>query len=273
MLKKDKPKEVEKIKELINKYSVIGILNMYKLPAKQLQEIRNSLKGTAVIKVSKKTILNKALNGSKASALEEKITGQPALLFTNENPFRLFRILKENRIPAGAKLGDIAPNDIVIPKGPTGIVPGPAISTLQKVGLKTTVDKGKIAVAMDKVVVKAGEKVNEDAVNALNLLKIEPMEIGLDLVSAWENDVIYGKDLLDVDIEDYVNNIKKSVTEMTNLSLNTGYLVESTAILAIQKAFTEAKTLAIEANIIDSNIIDSILIKAINEAKALEKML
>jgi large subunit ribosomal protein L10 len=274
MLRGEKPKLVEDLKRLINTYSVIGLLNMHSLPAKQLQQIKTDLKGVATIKMSKKSLIKKALEGSEKNVkvLEEKIVGEPAMIFSNEDPFRLFKILKENRSSAPARLGDVAPHDIIIPKGPTGIPPGPAISTLQKVGLKTTVDKGKIAVAADRVVVKEGEVVKEDAVNALNLLKIEPMEIGLDLISAWQDEKIYNKSVLDIDTDEYINNIGLAVQQMINISLNTGYLVPETAKMALQKAFIEAKELAIAANILDKDVIGELLLKAVSEARALDAL-
>ena len=274
MLRKEKPKEVEKLKGLIDSYSVVGLLNMHSLPAKQLQKIKNDLKGIAIIKMDKKSLIRKALEKSEKNvkSLEEKIGGVPAMIFSNEDPFRLFKILKENRSSAPARLGNIAPYDIIIPKGSTGLPPGPAISTLQKIGLKTTVDKGKIAVADDKVVVKTGEGIKEDVVNALNLLRIEPMEIGLDLVAAWQDEKIYDKSVLDIDIDEYLNNISLAIQQMINLSLNTGYIIPETARTALQKAFIEAKELAIAADILDNNIIDKLLLKAVSEAKELSTL-
>ncbi len=45
MLKTEKPIQVQKMRELTVSYKVIGILNMHKLPAKQLQQMRESLGG------------------------------------------------------------------------------------------------------------------------------------------------------------------------------------------------------------------------------------
>ena len=203
MKKEDKPKYVEQLTGMINEYSVIGVLNMHKMPARALQQMRESMRGTTVIKSGKKGLITKALNSSKKSnikSLQEKLAGEAALLLTNENPFRLFRLIKENRTPAAAKPGDIAAKDITIPKGSTNLPPGPSISTLQKVGLKTSVQGGKIAVMADKVVCKAGEKITQDLADVLALLKIEPMEIGLDLAYVWEDGTIYGKQVLDVSV-------------------------------------------------------------------------
>ena len=85
--------------------------------------------------MSKKNLILRALDKTdkKMDELKEKIEKETALILTNENPFRIFKIIKENRAPAAAKVGQVATKDITIQKGPTPIAPGPAISTLQKV--------------------------------------------------------------------------------------------------------------------------------------------
>ena len=272
MLKQQKPKYVDDLTRMIESYSVVGVLNMHKLPSRALQQMRESMRGTTVIKMGKKGLIKRAIETSKKKnikSLEEKLTGVPALLLTNENPFKLFKLLKENRTPASAKPGDIATKDITIQKGATNLPPGPSISTLQKVGLKTSVQAGKIAVMQDKVVCKMGEKITQDLVDVLSLLKIEPMEIGLDLTFVWEDGTVYGKSVLDVSAEDYINEMTRCVTYAVNLSVNTVYPTKLTAPIIIQKAFAEARTLALERDIIEKDFIDQVLAKAERVAKLL----
>ena len=272
MLKEEKPKRVEELASMMDTYSAIGVLNMHKMPARALQQMRESMRGKTVIKMNKKSLIKKAMEKSKKKnmkVLEEKMTGVPALLMTNENPFKLFRLLKENRTPAAAKVGDIATKNITIQKGATPLAPGPSISTLQKVGLKTSVQSGKIHVMADKVVCKEGEKITTELADVLSLLKIEPMEIGLDLTCVLEDGTIYGKDVLDVSVEDYVKNLIRCVTQAVNLSVNTGYPTKLTAPIMIQKAFMEAKTLASERDIIEKEFIQDLLAKAERATKVL----
>lgn len=270
VLKTEKPKMVEDLKKLIQSYKVIGILDMHKIPTKQAQKMRERLRGIATFKMARKSLLKRALQATKPE-LADKLTGVPALILSNENPFRLYKILRENRIPAAAKINDVATKDIIIPKGPTPIPPGPAISGLQKIGLKTGVQQGKITVMQDKVAVKAGGSISADVVNVLNLLKMETMEIGLELVTALEGKTVYNKNILDIDTESYVNSMLLAVQQATNLSLNSGYLIPETALMAIQKAYLEAKTLCTEANIIEKGFVDSMLSKADMQARVLQK--
>jgi len=243
---------------------------MHKLPTRQTQKMRERLRGIAIFKMARKSMLKKALESTKPE-LAKKLSGVPALILSNENSFKLYRTLKENRVPAAAKANDIAVKEIVIPKGPTPLPPGPAISGLQKVGLKTGVQGGKIAVLQDKVIAKPGDLINGDMVNVLNLLKMETMEIGLQLTVVIEDGTLYDKAILDIDPQTYINNIMLSVQQAINLSLNIGYIIPETAGIAIQKAYIEAKALAMEANILEKDFVDSVIAKAEMQAKALQK--
>ncbi len=271
MVREEKMQEVQKLKELISEYPVIGVISTHKLPARQLQSIRHKI--DAKIKMSKKSFFVRALEGSDRKGLdklEQCLSGSNALLFSRENPFKLFKTLKENRSPASAKAGDIATKDIMIQKGSTGLPPGPAISVLQKIGLKASVQGGKIAVLQDKVVCKTGEKISPDVAAVLSLLKIEPLDIGLNMTNAYEDGLIYDKSVLDINTEEYINELQRCATHAVNLSINRGYPTKFTIEMMIQKAFMETKSLCIETNILEKDFIDEVLLKAIRQAKSLE---
>jgi len=262
MLKKDKPKEVEKLVELIKNYSVIGMLNLHNMPARQLQKIKQVLGEKAKIRVSKKSLIKRVLEKIGKKGLEDKIINEPGLILTDMNPFKLYMFLEKNKSPAPAKEGNIAPNDIIVKKGTTDLPAGPAITTLQKVGIKTKVDAGKISVLSDCVVCKKGQAITADMVNVFNLLKMEPMEIGLDMVSALDSGVIYDKAILAVDEKDYTNKITAAVQDMFNLSVNIFYLTDLTTEPIIQKAFLEMKNLGTECWIVEQEVMDDLIIKA-----------
>ncbi len=273
MLKSEKPGEVEKITKMLNEYNVIAVLDMHKIPGRQLQNIRDNMRGKVVIKMSKKGIFLRAVDGcdkKNIASLKEHITREPALILTNENPFKLFKMIKQNRAKSKARVSDVVKTDITIQKGPTDLPPGPAISTLQKAGLKTGVQQGKIAVMQDRVVLKAGEAVTEDIANVFSLLKIEPMEIGLELVVALEDGIVYKKGVLDIDESYYENEILGAVQKAINLSVNAGYPTQLTVDIMIQKAFNEVKNLCVDLDILEKDFVDDIIIKAIRQAKSLE---
>lgn len=248
-IRKEKIEAVEKLAELIKSYSVTGILNLYKTPASALQKIKRELKDKAIIKVTKKSTLLFALDKVGKSKLKEFVKDYPAIMLSNTDPFRLYLFLQKKKTPAFAKPGDIATKDIEVKAGPTDLPPGPAISSLTKVGIPAKVEAGKIAVAKDKVVCKAGEKISLELASALQLLKIQPMEIGLNVIAFEENGIIYTKEQLFIDEEKVLNDIQLAIQNAFNLSINSGYPTKETIAFMLAKAHMQAKALANEVKI------------------------
>ena len=245
----EKIKAVEDLAKLINSYNVVGLLNLYKTPASALQKFKTFLRGKALIKVSKKSILLLALEKSGKGNLKEFIKDYPALILTNQDSFKLYNFLYKKKISAPAKAGDIAIKNIEIKAGPTNLMPGPAISTLTKVKIPAKVEGGKIAVMKDAIVCKTGEKISIDLASALQLLKLEPMETGLNIVVLEENGTVYKSEQLFVDEVKIFNDIVTAMHNAFNLSVNSNYPTKETIGFMIAKAVLNAKKLGEETKI------------------------
>jgi large subunit ribosomal protein L10 len=272
-----KKKEIVKeFTELLDKYSIIGVVNMENLPAKQLQNMRSQLRDKLVMKMTKRTLLNIAIDNCKKNniaALKDQLKGMPALIFTNENPFALFKFIKKNKSKAPIKGGQKAPNDIIVPAGATNFAPGPIIGELGSFRIKTGVEGGKVAIKQDTVVAKEGTVVDAKLAGLLMRLGIEPMEIGLDLVCVFENGEIIPKKVLDIDEEEYTNNMRLAASESFNLAMFIAYPCKETVELLVSKAHAEAKALATEQNILTDETVGLMLGKAELEMKALKTKL
>jgi len=277
MVSERKKSEVKEIKELIEKYSVIGILDLFKMPSRQLQSIRKSLRDKAFIKMSKKRVISLAIKDIKdkknLEGLNELEPNEPAIIFTNMDPFKLFKNLKTSKSPTYAKTNDIAQHDIVVNEGPTSLMAGPAIGELQRVKLPVVVKEGKIHVRENTVVVKKGEKISEVLANVLKKLDIQPMEISINLLGVWENGIIYRQEVLDIDEEEYLQNLKKTYLNALNLSVNVRYFNKESIKILLQKAYQEGKSLGINANILDVGIVEDLVKKTNIQASNLKMML
>ncbi len=242
-----KRNEVEAVRKLINEYKVMGIVNLENLPAFNYMKILYSLKGKILLKYTKKRLIKIAFdeaNDAKLLPLKEKLEGIPALIFTNEDPFRLAQILKKSKSKASAKAGDIAPIDIIISSGPTDFAPGPMIGELGALGIKTKVENGKITIVSEKLLVKSGSEINEKSAAIMSKLKIEPMEIGLNLVLTYQNGEITDRAVLNIDVEEYENNVKIAAGESMSLAVSIGYICSDTINLLIAKAVRQGDSLA-----------------------------
>ena len=268
-----KIKGVKDLAEMLKKYPVIGIADLYKLPANALQKMRVSLRGKAEIKVAKRSIVERAFDiVPEKIVLKEKLGIQPALIFSTENPFRIFKLIQKSKSKASAKSGDIAIDDITVRAGPTDIPPGPAISALSKIKIPAKVEGGKIAVAKDVVVVKKGGVISADLAAALSMLKIQPMEVGMNVPFMLEDSIVYGKDSLTIDEDKVLADLQMGAQRGINLSVNTGFPTKQTIELMISKSYREAKSVGVEAGILDKGVIEDILTKAGRQANALQHL-
>ena len=270
-----KKEKVAELEELTNNNEIIGIVNLADIPAPQLQTMRRTLGDKAILKMSRKNFIKIALANSnkEVEGLADYLEGQPAMVFTEMNPFKLFKILEDSKTEAPAKAGAIAPADIVVPAGDTSFPPGPILGELQQAGIPAKIDKGSIVVQEDATVVKEGEPVPKNVADILTKLEIYPMEVGMDLLAVCEGDTIYTADVLKIDEEETLQTIATAYQNAINLSVNAGIVNSESAPILIQKAATEAMNLAINANILTSETTDNILSKAYAQMLAVASLL
>jgi len=273
MVSEKKKHVLKEVKGYIDQYAVVGIIDMHGLPAKQLFQIKQKLKGRAVIRVVKKRLMFLALDQSKKpniKELREKIGKQPAMLFSDANPFELAGTIAKSVSRAAAKAGDRAPKSIMIPAGPTSLPPGPAIGELQRVKIPVGVEGDKIVVKKDTVVAKEGDVITKEMADALAKLGVEPMEISLNLIAIWDEGTVFGKDLLFIPQEHYVEQIKSAHAGAFNLAMNINYLTADTVPLLLSKAHRQAFSLAMAAGIVTKETVSPLLAKANAQAHVLK---
>ena len=273
-----KKKVIADYVKLMKDYPIVGAVDMENLPTKQLQNMRAQLRGKVVIKVGKMRLMKIALEKAAKDkpGLEKLIPylkGMPGLIFTKDNPFSLYKTLDKNKSTAPAKAGHIAPNDVVVPAGPTNFAPGPVIGQLGAVGIQAGIENGKVAIKKDAVVVKEGEEINAELAGLLTRLGIEPMEIGLALSATFEDGNIFTKDVLAIDETEYINNITTAHRWSFNLAMEAGVLTKETTEMMLTKAFTDSRALAVSQHIMTEHTRELILSKAAQLATGLKAQL
>jgi len=269
-----KKDEVKDIIKLVKEYPIFGVVDLENLPTLQLQRMRLKLKDMLALKMTKKRLIRIALEQIKDKPYMDKVIesmrGMPALIFTKENPFKLYKKLSENKSQAPAKPGQTAPNDIIIPAGPTSFTPGPIISELAQQGIKTQVEDGKLTVTDDVVLVKEGEKITPEQADLLSRFGMEPMEVGLNVVLVYEDGTLYQKSILAVDEKEYLDNVRAASAQSLALAMDIGYMAEDTVKPMLQKAFREMKSIAESADILTDEKAVQMVGQANIEMKAIQ---
>ena len=272
-----KVKEVKEITDLINKYKVVGIANLQKVRAAQMQEFKKNLAQKVYMRVMKNTLIKLAIENCKEKPdlkkLEEHLQGSNVYIFTDEDPFKLALILERGKVKTTAKTGDLAAFDVVVPAGNTGQPPGPIISQLNAVGLPTRIESGSVWINKDTLVVKKGEAINERLASMLSKLGVKPVESGLAMTYVYEDGLIITQEQLKIDLEKTKLDIKRAYADSLALSLSAAYPMEENISILLQIAHTQAYALSMNAEIPTKETIVDLIRKANAEMLSLSSRL
>jgi len=269
-----KKDEIDEIKKNAGKYTLIGLVDMYGIPAAQVQQIRRNLRGKAVIRVTRNTLIEHALGeiGGKVTGLTKFVSGHSAMIFTNDNPFKLFRQLEKTKTKMAAKAGETAPEDIVVEKGPTSFKPGPIVGELQQAGIPAAIEGGKVKIRETKTIVKKGAVISKKVADVMIKLDIKPMDVGLALQAAFYEGDVFEPSVLAIDETAILAQIQLAGQQAFNLSVNAAIPTKETIVPILTKAVREARSLAVEACIYEKDVVDAIIGKAQRESIALKSI-
>ncbi len=257
--------------DLIRKYasenSIIGVVDVEGLPAPQFQRIRASLKKTAKVLIVKKNIIGLVMNELEKTypgikGLTDKMSGVVGLVFTNDNPFTLYKFIKKNKSSAPAKAGQTAPKNIVVPAGPTSFAPGPIIGELGALKIKAGINAGKVEIREDAIVAKEGDVVTPALAGILSRLGIEPMEVGLNIKAIYEDGTLYARDILDVDEDAILNDLKTQAQDCFKLAVGIKYMTPQTVPLFLGEAGRDSLALGVGIEYPAAETIKRLLSKA-----------
>jgi large subunit ribosomal protein L10 len=262
-----KQEVVGELSGLIEKYPVVGIVDISELPARQFQQIRQKLRSEAVIIVSKNTLLRRVLEKSaerdaKLRELAGLVGGQSGLVFSKMNPFRLSKFLRNSRVNAPAKPGSKSPRDIVIPAGETDLPPGPVVGELQRVGIKARIQAGKVVVLEEHHILKIGDVITKETSDVIAKFGIMPLELGLKLRAAFEGGTIFSGSVLDVDDKVVIAQLIESRASAFNLAVNTCYPARETISILLLKSEASAMNLALNSSMLVGPVMPVILARA-----------
>ncbi len=245
-----KKKLVKEIADAMKKNTTIMLASVKGLPSRQFQSIRSSIRDKASIKTFKKSIILRAIESSSIksiSNLKDYVHEDSVVILSDLDAFELSSMLSDKKSPAKAKIGQIANEEIKIEPGPTDIPPGPAISEFGSLGIKVSVEDGKIAIKEPKVIVKKGEPVTEKAAGIMTKLDIKPFTIGFEPIAAYD---------------------LKENKLYTNLKIDKKAVLSS-----LLEKYSRALAFAVSLTYLTNETVKFILAKAASHEKALEKFL
>lgn len=242
-----------KIIQLLDEYPKCFIVGADNVGSKQMQTIRFSLRGKAVVLMGKNTMMRKAIRGHLENnpALEKllpHIRGNVGFVFTKEDLTQVRDMLLENKVPAAARAGAIAPCDVTVPAQNTGLGPEKT-SFFQALGITTKISRGTIEILSDVQLIKTGDKVGASEATLLNMLNISPFSYGLLIQQVYDNGSVYSPEVLDITEDALRLRFLEGVRNIASVCLEIGYPTLASIPHSIINGYKRVLAVAVETDI------------------------
>ncbi|KAK9380487.1 60S ribosomal protein uL10 [Kockiozyma suomiensis] len=217
----------EKLRVLLEEYKSIFIVGVDNVSSQQMHEIRKALRGEGVILMGKNTMVRRAIRGFLSDFPEFErllpyVRGNVGFVFTNSDLKGIREVIVSNKVAAPARAGAVAPKDVWVPAGNTGMEPGKT-SFFQALGVPTKIARGTIEITSDVQVVSANTKVGASEATLLNMLNISPFTYGMVIFQVYDQGQVFTPDILDIEESALLASFSSAVATVTAISLATGY--------------------------------------------------
>ena len=176
-----------------------------------------------------------------------QLRGNTGMIFTNGDLVGIKDILDTHVRGAPAKVGSIAPKDVVVPPGPTGMDPKQT-GFFQALNIATKIVKAQIEITNPVTVITEGDKVTPSQAALLDKLKITPFEYKMHIRSFMEGGKLVDAKVLSITSDDIIERFTQDATNLTKLSLGSGYIISSATPHLIINAFKNLAGAAIASD-------------------------
>ncbi|MDE1871309.1 MAG: 50S ribosomal protein L10 [Candidatus Micrarchaeota archaeon] len=270
LTKTQKVSFVDEHKRMLKSYKVVGIVQLSGVPDRLLQSTKNQLRSEVKFIMGRKTLLKKILESSeKTKKLAGELTGTSAIILSNDDPFELYGKFKSNSLKLSAKPGQTAPEDVNVLAGETSIQPGQTVTDLKSAGIDVQIQKGKVVIAKDKVLVKKGDVIGSKVAKALHTLEILPFKAVMEPTVLFADNMTFSKAVLGISREGTTNEMMVCFRNALGLCLELNIVNAYTISSFITRAYNNALHVGLEAKALDSGIVELLLSSAAVQAAAL----
>lgn len=241
-----------KLEGLLETYNKILMVSVDNVGSHQMQQIRIALRGSAEMLMGKNTMIRKVFSiflkknpGHPIEALMPRVRGNVGFVFTNGDLGQIRETIESNRVPAPARVGAIAPCDVVVPAGPTGCDPGQT-SFFQALQIATKIQKGQIEITNDVLLIKQDDKVGNSEAALLQKLSISPFTYGLVITLVYDNGSMFDPAVLDLTDNDLCAKFMQGVRNVAAISLEIGFPTLASIPHSVANAFKTLVAIAVE---------------------------
>jgi len=218
---------MNKLKALLEEYPRLVLVTCDNIGSNHMQKIRISLRGRGVLLMGKNTLIRKAIKSAREEHPEWQellphIRNNVGLVFTHEELPQLQPKLLESRVPANAKTGIVAPQDVLLPAQVTTLEPTKT-NFFAALDIATKITRGCVEILNDVKLCTEGKKVGSSEAALLQMLNMRPFTYGLKLTMCYDDGFVFPAKLLSTSPNDVFKAFAAGVGNIAALSLAVGF--------------------------------------------------
>ncbi|MCJ1378250.1 ribosomal protein P0 (A0) (L10E) [Xylographa soralifera] len=250
----------DKLKGLLEEYNSIFIVTVDNVSSQQMHKIRKSLRGEGVVLMGKNTMVRRAIKGfisdfPEYERLLPHVKGNVGFIFTNADLNKTRDVILAEKVAAPARAGAVAPADVFVPAGNTGMEPGKT-SFFQALGVPTKIARGTIEITADLKLVEAGNKVGASEATLLNMLNISPFTYGMGISQIYDQGQTFAPAVLDIEEKQLFDALNSAIKTITTISLAANYPTLPSIIHTLVNGYKKVLAVAVETDYSWSGIDD-----------------
>jgi large subunit ribosomal protein LP0 len=242
----------KKLVELLEEYHQVLICHADNVGSKQLQGIRKGLRPDSVVLMGKNTMMKRSIRihaentGNKDyENLLPALVGNVGLIFTKGDLKEVREEISKYKVGAPARVGLVAPIDVVVPPGNTGLDPSQT-SFFQVLNIPTKINKGTVEIIAPVELVHKGDKVGSSEAALLAKLGIRPFSYGLVVVNIYDNGSVFAPEVLDLTEDDLLDKFAAGVSAVAAVSLALNYPTLAAVPHSFVNAYKNLLAIAVE---------------------------
>merc|ERR1712130_155763 len=240
-----------KLRECLDEYDKCLLVTIWNVGSKQIAEMRKDFRGRARFLFGKNTMIRKVIRdyvkdtgNAGLMTLMEAVQGNCGFVFTKESCSALRKEIMERKKQCAAKAGVLAPVDVFVPPGPTGMEPTQT-SFFQAMNIPTRINRGQIDIEEQVHLIKEGEKVGLSEASLLIKLGIKPFYYGIKVEKIFENGVVIDASVLDITNEQIASSFYQGLRRVAALCFSLNYPTIVNVPHTLLSAYKEALSLGL----------------------------
>lgn len=176
-----------------------------------------------------------------------RLLGNVGFVFTNADLKETREKILKNRVAAPARAGAVAPLDVYVPAGNTGMEPGKT-SFFQALGVPTKIARGTIEITADLKLVEAGTKVGASEATLLNMLNISPFTFGMGISQIYDDGQVFEPSVLDIEESQLLKAFSSAITTIATISLAVNFPTLASVMHSVVNSYKKVLAIAIETD-------------------------